>query len=60
MRFKLAGLGLLLALAATTARAQEPIRIGEINGNKAFPSALGPYRLGWQLAVEEINGNGLR
>jgi ABC-type branched-chain amino acid transport systems, periplasmic component len=58
MRWKLIGAALIFAVATTGANAQEPIRIGEINSYKAFPSALGPYRLGWQLAVDEINASG--
>ncbi|MCE2969247.1 MAG: ABC transporter substrate-binding protein [Burkholderiales bacterium] len=43
-------------LAAPLARAQaKPIRIGEINSYSAIPQFLAPYRLGWQLAVEEVN-----
>ncbi|MFN7571178.1 MAG: ABC transporter substrate-binding protein [Betaproteobacteria bacterium] len=46
-------------LAAPLARAQaKPIRIGEINSYSAIPQFLAPYRLGWQLAVEEINAAG--
>jgi branched-chain amino acid transport system substrate-binding protein len=46
-------------LAAPLARAQaKPIRIGEINSYSAIPQFLAPYRLGWQLAVEEVNAAG--
>src|SRR5690606_35025961 len=54
----------LLALALTpvgaaTAKDKEPpIRIGEINSYKAIPAFLGPYKKGWQLAVEEVNAGG--
>ena len=53
----------LLAAAATlaapgTIRAQStsaPIRIGEINSYTAIPAFTVPYRMGWQLAVEQVN-----
>ncbi|MFG1358874.1 ABC transporter substrate-binding protein [Xanthobacter pseudotagetidis] len=51
-------LGLLAALAGGAARAQEPIRIGEINSYSTIPAFTEPYRKGWQLALEEINANG--
>ncbi len=48
------------ALATRPARAQTtaPIRIGEINSYTAQPAFTLPYRNGWQLAVEQINGAG--
>ncbi len=54
------------SLAATLAapalvRAQStsaPIRIGEINSYTAIPAFTVPYRMGWQLAVEQINAAG--
>jgi branched-chain amino acid transport system substrate-binding protein len=52
-------LGLALgALAAGSAMAQEPIKIGELNSYKNFPAFLEPYRKGWQLALEEANAAG--
>ena len=53
-------LGTTAALAAPAiSRAEvQPIRIGEINSYSAIPSFTLPYRNGWQLAVEEINGRG--
>jgi branched-chain amino acid transport system substrate-binding protein len=52
----------LLALAALcttgTARADDAIRIGELNSYKSFPAFLEPYRKGWTLAMEEINAAG--
>jgi branched-chain amino acid transport system substrate-binding protein len=49
----------LAALCATgTARAEDAIRIGELNSYKAFPAFLEPYRKGWMLALEEINAAG--
>ena len=47
--------GLVLAGAA---RAQDTIKIGEINSYKAQPAFLEPYKKGWELAVEEINAAG--
>jgi branched-chain amino acid transport system substrate-binding protein len=54
----------LLALAALAtplhrAFAQAgPIRIGEINSYSTIPQFTIPYRMGWQLAVEEANAAG--
>ena len=36
----------------------DPIKIGEINSYTRLPAFTEPYRKGWQLAVEEINGAG--
>src|SRR5450830_887480 len=52
-----------LALAMNTvglssAMAQSTIKIGEINSYKAQPAFLEPYRQGWEMALEEINGSG--
>ena len=58
MKFKLIATGLILAFTLSIANAQDPIRVGELNSYKAFPSALEPYKLGWRLAVEEINAKG--
>jgi len=43
---------------AGAARAQDTIKIGEINSYKAQPAFLEPYKKGWELAVEEINAAG--
>jgi branched-chain amino acid transport system substrate-binding protein len=49
----------LAALAfAAPARAQDTIKIGEINSYKAQPAFLDPYKKGWELAVEEVNAAG--
>ena len=54
----------LLALAALAAPLQRafaqpaPIRIGEINSYSTIPQFTIPYRMGWQLAVEETNQAG--
>ena len=47
--------------APATIRAQTtsaPIRIGEINSYTALPAFTLPYRMGWQLAVEQGNADG--
>jgi branched-chain amino acid transport system substrate-binding protein len=36
----------------------QPIKFGELNSYKVFPSFLDPYRKGMELAAEEINGAG--
>jgi branched-chain amino acid transport system substrate-binding protein len=51
----------LAALAAPLHRAfaqPAPIRIGEINSYSTIPQFTIPYRMGWQLAVEEANQAG--
>jgi branched-chain amino acid transport system substrate-binding protein len=45
-------------LRTRPASALEPIRIGEINSYSGLPAFTHPYRQGWQLALEEINGRG--
>jgi len=40
------------------ARAQDAIRVGEINSYKAQPAFLDPYRKGWELALEQVNAAG--
>ena len=47
------------AMLAGTAGAQSaPLRIGEINSYSTIPQFTIPYRMGWQLAVEEANAAG--
>ena len=36
----------------------QPIKFGELNSYKVFPSFLDPYRKGMELAVEEVNSAG--
>jgi branched-chain amino acid transport system substrate-binding protein len=51
----------LAALAAPLSRAlaqSGPIRIGEINSYSTIPQFTIPYRMGWQLAVEQANAGG--
>lgn len=49
---------LALLVIGLPARAQETIKIGEINSYKAQPAFTDPYKKGWQLAVEEVNAAG--
>ncbi|MFQ5773489.1 MAG: ABC transporter substrate-binding protein [Kiloniellaceae bacterium] len=50
----------LLAARALLAPSQaaEPIRIGDLNSYTSLPAFSLPYRNGWRLALEEINGAG--
>jgi len=36
----------------------QSIKIGELNSYKVFPAFLEPYKMGWELALEEINRSG--
>jgi branched-chain amino acid transport system substrate-binding protein len=47
-----------LALGWTNAEAQSAIKIGELNSYARWAAFTEPYRKGWQLALEEINGKG--
>jgi branched-chain amino acid transport system substrate-binding protein len=49
---------LILTLAAAPAGAAEPIRIGELNSYTTLPAFTLPYRNGWRMALDEINGAG--
>ncbi|MGB1025246.1 MAG: ABC transporter substrate-binding protein [Rhodospirillaceae bacterium] len=40
------------------AKAAEPIKIGEINSYSRIPAFTEPYRKGWTMALEQINGAG--
>lgn len=48
----------MIAVGATGVQAQQAIRIGELNSYKTQPAFLGPYRLGMELAVEQVNAAG--
>lgn len=49
---------MLSAIAtASMAADDKPLLIGEINSYAALPQFTGPYRNGWQLAVEEANAS---
>ncbi|MEF9943620.1 MAG: ABC transporter substrate-binding protein [Burkholderiaceae bacterium] len=54
----LAASTLATLIPAVRAQAGAPIRIGEINSYSTIPQFTVPYRMGWQLAVEEINAAG--
>ncbi len=47
-----------VASAQTKADSKPPIKIGEINSYSTIAQFTGPYRNGWQLAVDEINAQG--
>ena len=55
--FCLALAGVLATGMAVPASAQS-VKIGEMNSYKAFPAFLEPYKLGWHMAVDEINARG--
>ena len=57
-RRTLLGTTAVMAAPVVVRAQQAPIRIGEINSYSAIPSFTLPYRNGWQLAMEEINGRG--
>jgi len=46
------------ALTAAGAAGAQPIKLGELNSYKQFPSFLEPYKKGMELAIEEINAAG--
>ena len=52
------GAATLAAPAMIHAQGTQPIKVGEINSYTAIPAFTVPYRMGWQLAVEEINRAG--
>ncbi len=54
----LLALTLLGAAAAGGNAIAQPIKVGELNSYKLFPAFLEPYKMGWQLALEEINASG--
>src|SRR6516164_5607587 len=55
----LAGATTLAALGAPTIlRAEDAIKIGEVNSYTAQPAFLKPYRQGWELALEKVNAAG--
>jgi len=48
-----------LAIAASaSAAAQGTIKIGELNSYKSQAAFLDPYKKGWEMAIEQINGKG--
>src|SRR6267378_1824863 len=50
--------GLFLSLTSNAFGQGQSIKIGELNSYKVFPAFLEPYKKGWELALEEINGSG--
>ncbi|HEY2758709.1 MAG TPA: ABC transporter substrate-binding protein [Pseudolabrys sp.] len=46
------------AVIASSAMAQETIKIGELNSYKSQPAFLDPYKKGIEMAVEEVNAKG--
>ncbi len=56
--FCMGAASVVFACSGTVAVAQATIKLGELNSYKAQPAFLDPYRKGWELAVEEINGKG--
>ena len=48
----------LAAAVLSASAAADTIKIGEINSYKAQPAFLGPYKNGWNLAIDEVNAAG--
>jgi len=57
-RYLLSAALIAAVFSGAPARADDTIKIGEINSYSGLPSFTEPYRKGWQLAVEEINAAG--
>ncbi len=53
-----APLAALARPAILRAQAAPPLRIGEINSYSTEPASTGPYRMGWQLAIQQVNNLG--
>jgi len=47
-----------VALGAAGAHAADPIKIGDLNSYTRLTAFSVPYRMGWQLALDEINAAG--
>ncbi len=47
-----------VAFFVAFAAAAQPIRLGELNSYKQFPSFLEPYKKGMELAMDEVNAAG--
>ena len=55
----LAGASMFASLGAPAIlRAEDAIKIGEVNSYTAQPAFLKPYRQGWDLALEKVNAAG--
>jgi branched-chain amino acid transport system substrate-binding protein len=50
--------GAAILSATMPALAQQTIKIGELNSYKSQPAFLEPYKKGWQMAIDELNGAG--
>jgi branched-chain amino acid transport system substrate-binding protein len=57
-RYLLSAALIAAVFSGAPARADDTIKIGEINSYSGLPSFTEPYRKGWQLAVDEINAAG--
>jgi branched-chain amino acid transport system substrate-binding protein len=57
-RYLLSAALIAAVFSGAPAKADDTIKIGEINSYSGLPSFTEPYRKGWQLAVEEINAAG--
>ena len=55
---RLAAASAVVVGLGSPALAQSTVKIGELNSYKSQPAFLEPYKRGWELAVEEINGKG--
>jgi branched-chain amino acid transport system substrate-binding protein len=55
---RLAAASALVVGLGSPALAQSTVKIGELNSYKSQPAFLDPYKKGWELAVEEVNGKG--
>jgi branched-chain amino acid transport system substrate-binding protein len=58
MRPLLTTLSAALLTVATSASAQDVIKIGDVNSYKAQPAHLENYKRGMELALEEVNNSG--
>jgi branched-chain amino acid transport system substrate-binding protein len=48
----------VLSATLPAAAQQQTIKIGELNSYKSQPAFLEPYKKGWEMAIDEINGAG--
>jgi branched-chain amino acid transport system substrate-binding protein len=53
-----AAIGISALTLAATARAQDVIKIGDVNSYTNFPDHLGHYKNGMEMALDEINSAG--
>jgi branched-chain amino acid transport system substrate-binding protein len=57
-RLLVAAAAMALVAGPAPASAQNTIRIGEVNSYSGQPGFTGPYKKGWEMALEEINRKG--